>query len=422
MKIAHLVSNYHPSVGGTQIFYKGISENCVSIYKDEVEVLTLDSYYGSHSNTYKKIIPAQETINGVSIKRFSFFRNYRFWLSLLHKVIIKSTGKTVAHFERYNIGPWSPSLKKAIDTTNADVISASSSSFLYMLYPLYRKKLANPKPFVFQGAIHFADNEHGQVVADKTLEAIKASEYYMCNTQYEKERLVALGVENDMIVVAGVAVDMEEFKNGSRTKFRLKFQLNNENVLVGYIGRLVATKSIDVLINAFIIAYNQNNNIRLLIAGFESNYVQQLNDIIENIEPKYSKNIFIELNISNTDKINLYHALDIFVLPSVNESFGIVFLEAWSCKKPVIGTAIGAIKSVVSHEVDGLLMKPFDVNSLSENILTLSNNEELRLIYGNNGFIKTQKNYTWEIVTKKYRDTYVLAIEKFKIKTRHYNN
>lgn len=413
MKIVHLVLNYYPSIGGTQIFYKAVSENCVSKYHDHVEVLTVDSYYGPHSKLYKKIPISQETLNGVTIKRFSFFRFHRFGFSILNKLSIKIFGKKNEFFERYLMGPWSPSLTYALNNVDADVISASSSGFLYMNYPLYRHKLSNPKPFVYQGAIHFGDNEKDKVISNKTLQSIKASEYYLCNSQYEKNRLVEMGVMEDMIVVTGVGVDMDKFKNGNSTKYRAKFNLSENEILVGYVGRLEATKSIDILIKAFVSAYKQNKQLRLVIGGFESNYVSKLKQIINNLEPVYAKSIYLELNISNEDKVDLFNALDIFVLPSVNESFGIVFLEAWSCKKPVIGTAIGAIKSIISEGLDGLLMQPFDSISLCNNILKLASDQELCFTLGNNGFIKTQENYTWEIVTKKIRDTYSNAINKF---------
>lgn len=414
MKICHLVLNYYPSIGGTQILFKGISENCVKIYHDEVEVLTVDSYFGPHSKQYKKITLPEEHVNGVFVRRFSFFRKYRFWLSIIHKIIIKCTGKTVPLIERYMIGPWSPSLTKSLKKIDADVIGASSSTFLYMDYPLYRHKLINPKPFVFQGAIHFSPLEHENSIPKKTLASIKASEYYISNTEYEKDVLVGLGIPSEMIVVIGTAVNMEEFENGSRNKFRKKYSISEDEILIGYIGRLEATKSIDILLQAFEKALNENPKLNLILAGFESNYVVEIKRIINNLNPIVVNKIFFEFNISNADKIDLYHAIDMLVLPSVNESFGIVFLEAWSCKKPVIGASIGAVKSVISNGIDGLLMEPYGIESLCNNILVLSSDKDLRIKLGMNGYLKTQTNYTWEIVTKKYRDTYEKAIYKFK--------
>ncbi len=416
MKILHVVLNYYPSVGGTQVLYKNISENCIKRYNDAVKVFTVDSYYGSHSNQYKEIFPKQETINGVNIKRFSFCRKHKYWFRLLNKIMIKMLGKSSPLLNRYITGPWSSSLMKAMYQTDADVISASSLGFYYMHYPLFRHTLKNPKPFVFQGAIHFPYNKEEHGIPAKMLEAIKASDYYLCNTEYEKNRLIQLGVNEEMLVITGSAVDVEKFSKGNGADMRNHLQLNDDDILISYIGRLEATKSIIVLIDAFVQAYQKNNQLKLVIAGFTTDYVQKIKAHISNLSEAYQQNIFIVLNLEETEKINLYHATDMLVLPSVNESFGMVFLEAWSCKKPVIGTNIGAIKSVIDEGKNGLLMQPENANDLADKIVLLANNKELRIAMGLDGYNKTCNNFTWEIVTEKMRNTYIQAIQKFNTK------
>lgn len=413
MKITHLLLNYYPSVGGTQIFYKGVSENCVKDYKDEVEVLTIDSYYGSHSKQYKEIKTKREIINGVMVKRFSFFRKHKLLFIFLNKIIIKLIGKPSSLLQLYVTGPWSPSLTKALNTSYADVISASSIGYLYMLYPLYRHKLKQPKPFVFQGAIHFTDDETHQPVSKKMLAAINASEYYLCNTTYEKNKLISLGVEEDKIVVTGCPVNFQQFSDGNGKSIKQQLHIQDTDVIIGYIGRLEVTKSIPILIQAFVTAIENKNNLHLIIAGFETEYLKELKSIVSQLDNEIKSKIHFLISITEQEKINLYHAIDVLVLPSVNESFGMVFLEAWACKKPVIGTAIGAISSVIENEVDGLLMQPHNAKDLSSKIIYLANNKLLRDKMGNNGYQKVLQNYTWEIVTQKFRNTYLAAIKKF---------
>lgn len=413
MKITHLLLNYYPSVGGTQIFYKGVSENCVENYKDEVEVLTIDSYYGSHSKQYKEIKTKEEIINGVIVKRFSFFRKHKLLFIFLNKIIIKLTGKPSTLLQLYITGPWSPTLAKAINTSSADVISASSIGYVYMQYPLYRHKLKHPKPFVFQGAIHFTDDETHQPVSKRMLAAINASEFYLCNTTYEKNKLVTLGVEEDKIVVTGCPVNFQQFSDGNAKTIKQQLYIQDTDVVIGYIGRLEVTKSIPILIQAFVAAIENKKNLQLVIAGFETEYLNELKSIVNKLDNEIKSKIHFLISITEQEKINLYHAIDVLVLPSVNESFGMVFLEAWACKKPVIGTAIGAISSVIDNEVDGLLMQPHNANDLSDKIIYLANHKLLRDKMGNNGYQKVMHNYTWEIVTQKFRNTYLAAIKKF---------
>jgi glycosyltransferase involved in cell wall biosynthesis len=61
----------------------------------------------------------------------------------------------------------------------------------------------------------------------------------------------------------------------------------------------------------------------------------------------------------------------VFVLPSENETFGQVFIEAMSCGLPVIGTKVGGIPEIISDSYNGYLIPPNDVSSLAKKIETL---------------------------------------------------
>ncbi|HEX8334596.1 MAG TPA: glycosyltransferase family 4 protein, partial [Segetibacter sp.] len=114
-------------------------------------------------------------------------------------------------------------------------------------------------------------------------------------------------------------------------------------------------------------------------------------------------------NFSSEKKKLLFNAIDILVLPSHNESFGLVFLEAWSCKKPVVGTSIGAIRNVISEEKDGLLININDEKSLTSQLLRLINDKPLRVKLGENGYKKVTENYTWDIIVSRLRKCYIEA-------------
>ena len=69
MKIVHVSHLYHPSAGGVQFWFKNVSERLVKDYGDDVTVVTTNSMYGPERDIFKKIEPAEETINGVKIIR-----------------------------------------------------------------------------------------------------------------------------------------------------------------------------------------------------------------------------------------------------------------------------------------------------------------------------------------------------------------
>jgi glycosyltransferase involved in cell wall biosynthesis len=413
MKILHLLQNYYPSIGGTQIFYQRISENLVAVYGDEVEVYTTNSLYGPDKDNFKHIPITSEEINGVKVTRFPLQRWHRPVTKLMAKAIAKLTGSVPEKIQQYNTGPVSASLTNALKNTSADIISASSSLYSYMHYPLWRTQLKAPKPFVFQGAIHFSEQKHKIPFSQKTLDAIKSSEFYMANTLYEKNRLIELGVNPVNIIVAGSAVAMQDFLPVQDNSMSSQFSFAEQDIVAAYIGRLEPTKGLPILLEAFGKAKNNKPQLKLIIAGFKSGYSLELEKIIQQLPDDIRKDIFLIYDLTKSQKRELYQFIHFLILPSVNESFGMVFLEAWASKKPVIGAKIGAIQSVVDDGVDGLLFTPNSATDLSDKIIQLAQSTDLQHQMAMKGYHKTLSCYTWEIITEKYRAVYVEAIKKY---------
>jgi glycosyltransferase involved in cell wall biosynthesis len=107
------------------------------------------------------------------------------------------------------------------------------------------------------------------------------------------------------------------------------------------------------------------------------------------------------------EKASIYDSFDIVALPSTSESFGIVYLEAWLCGKPVIGSRIGSTQSVIEENVDGLLASPDDPFDLARAIVELLSNPEKRERLGKRGQAKTLARYTWDKVTEKVERIYL---------------
>ena len=407
-----MVLNYYPSVGGTQWLFQNISERLVKNYGDEVTVLTVNSYYGPEKKNFKKIEPASETLNGVAIQRFSFVRWYlkllRFALKITYRLFKLQPEKIVEIL----YGPNASTLKNAMANSNTDVICSSSSAYNFTHYPLWRKQTKNAKAYVCMGAIHFTENEAENVISNKTLQAIKLADAYIANTQFEKDRLVNLGVDAKRIEVIGCGVDPLHYSAGNGSSIRQQLNINEDELLIGFVGRQEPFKNIDVLIMAVRQVRLQNKKVKLVIAGGHSWYTNQLESIINEVNNQ-GQFVYLLTNITEAEKVNIYHSIDVFASASASESFGIVFLEAWACKKPVIAVNIGAIRSLISDNDDGLLVEANDVNAFANAITTLTNDANMRQKLGAKGYQKMMANYTWDVVTEKYRHIYMKAIKKF---------
>ncbi len=411
MKILHIVQNYFPSKGGTQILFKELSERLVKNYGDEVIVCTTDSYYGPEKKFYKKISIKEETINGVVVKRFPFYRFHLPGFRLLNKILVILRLKEPVFLSKYIHGPWSPSMDRYIKNFDGDVICASSHSYKFMHYPLSKNAL---KPFLFMGAIHFKEDEKPNAVDPQTLKSIKHSSCYIANTSYEKERLVDLGANTDKISVIGCGVDLSDYDiSVSPAHFRSKYDLGHGKI-IGFVGRHEPFKGIELLIDAMELLWKRGSDLQLIIAGSPTAYTDVIKAKVYSLGNHASKIRFIS-NFSDSEKSAIYNNLDVFVSVSTEESFGIVYLEAWACKKPVIGANIGAVKTVIDEGINGFLVEPGNVNDLAGKIEFLCNEEKKSSYMGNNGYRKVVNHYTWDMITHKYRELYEEAVKNYGI-------
>jgi glycosyltransferase involved in cell wall biosynthesis len=102
---------------------------------------------------------------------------------------------------------------------------------------------------------------------------------------------------------------------------------------------------------------------------------------------------------------NLYKACDTVCVPSRNEPFGIVVLEAWSAGKPVVSTRNGGPGEIVWHEVNGLKVHP-NPNSIAWGLGTLFTNFEWARWMGRNGRYAAERAFSWETAADRAMSAY----------------
>jgi glycosyltransferase involved in cell wall biosynthesis len=150
----------------------------------------------------------------------------------------------------------------------------------------------------------------------------------------------------------------------------------NSNYKIGTIGRLVPQKDYPTLLSAFSNVLESVPNIELYVVG--EGYLQK--DLIE-----LSDSLGINDNVhwlGKTEYINEFLSkLDLFILPSKYEGFGLVLLEAMVAKKPIIAANNSALPEVLGKTYEGLFSTG-DVNALAQQIKTVidDNNLSERLV------------------------------------------
>jgi glycosyltransferase involved in cell wall biosynthesis len=150
-----------------------------------------------------------------------------------------------------------------------------------------------------------------------------------------------------------------------------------------------------------------NQDVRIILAGPCPKRPDDLDLLIRSL-PEHEREQIIRIDgFSDRDKPSLFDAFDVFVLPSTEESFGIAYLEAWVCGKPVIGARIGSTQCVIDEGVDGLLADLNDPHDLALKIIELLSNPDKRMRLGRNGRKKAETRYTWANVTQVFESLYV---------------
>ena len=194
--------------------------------------------------------------------------------------------------------------------------------------------------------------------------------------------------------LAGISSDNHEkfivVHNGIHISKEIKEIAQNEFPTVCFIGKLTPLKNVHLLIES-IAKVSQTHPVSLLIIGDgEEEYLKKLHKIAELM--KVGESIYFLGHQENVVPFIMQSHL--LVLPSENESFGLVILEAYSVKRPIIATKVGGIPEVVIHNQTGLLIPPNDVDALSDALIKLLNQPELSIKMGEAGYSLFRENFT----------------------------
>jgi glycosyltransferase involved in cell wall biosynthesis len=141
---------------------------------------------------------------------------------------------------------------------------------------------------------------------------------------------------------------------------------------VGFLGRFVEEKGIDVLADAIPLVTKELPQTRFILAGDYKSVAggSQIDRLREKLE-RLSGNVELPGKLSDEERARFYESLDLFVLPSINsyEAFGIVQIEALKAGVPVIASDRRGIRKPIQLTGDGLLVPAGDASALAKAIL-----------------------------------------------------
>lgn len=225
--------------------------------------------------------------------------------------------------------------------------------------------------------------------------ACKLPNHMLVNSFNARDELAASDwVARDKIHVLENVIDIEDFDN--RTEIPL-LNVQKHVIDLYFVGRHIQTKRLDLLLQAFHQAYQQNDALHLTLVG-DGDLVDEL------------KSLALELNIAEIvtflgyrhDAAALLQQMaDILLLVSDEEGFPNVVIEAMSAEIPCIVTPAGDSPRIVEDGKHGLVVPHEDIEAIAEAILALANDPDRRQVMGAAGRYKVEKNYSYASLARR---------------------
>ena len=405
MNILHVSHMYAPILGGAEHHLQIISEGLVSRgHGVTVFAANVTSAWDSCRNRYGEL-PEVEIIKGVKVVRFdpnggNLRKALDRWMSL------KGGYCSVKHLfspdglELLLHGPRMFSVIPQILRFDGDIVASMN----WFWPPAYHTHLARRlKRFKLVGIplFHTTQPWCGRSIYRTMLPVCDA---VAVNTKHEKEFVEERGARR--VEVAGVGIDPKGFEARDGRRIRERYGLGSCPV-VGYVGREDPEKGLYELIRAMPTVWRWNKEVRLLLAGPRLPSNRDIEAALECLSD-CQKNKIVHIGaFDEAEKASIFDALDVFALPSRAESFGIAYLEAWLCHKPVIGARVAVSECVIADGVDGLLVRSKDPEDIARAIIALLSDNHLRAQMGRNGYTKTRTQYTWDAVIDRMEGLYL---------------
>ncbi|MGH2567734.1 MAG: glycosyltransferase family 4 protein, partial [Bacteroidota bacterium] len=200
----------------------------------------------------------------------------------------------------------------------------------------------------------------------------------------KEEVLKFTRMPREKVDVVPLGVDLTRFDPSryKRSEARAFFGLPQKGFLIGVLGRLDRQKGQEVLLRSVSEVVERHPDAHFIIAGDETvgeprsgnpGYKAHLENLCRtlSIERHVTFMPFID------DVPRFMAALDLVVLPSFAETYGLVVIEAMAMEKPVIATNAGGVPEIITDGKTGLLVEPRDSKALSRAILRVLDDAEL---------------------------------------------
>ena len=251
---------------------------------------------------------------------------------------------------------------------------------------------------ILKQAFNDLNLDYPQILSERVrvqLREIELCDKIWCISNLVYDSYLQNGVPKEKLLLCPLGVDTNVFKPASTSP-----KQNSDKYNIVFVGNINIEKGVHVLLNA--LALGEISNCQLILNGAVADYFESFLQGLSNKLKKLNVEVVVE---SGFPLKNLQKA-DLFILPSLHESFGLVVLEAMACGLPVIVTdQVGASDHIIPGE-NGFIVPANSVEKLSEKILYFYNDRNQRDSFGKKSFTLSQ-DLSWPRVTERFIESVI---------------
>jgi len=215
-------------------------------------------------------------------------------------------------------------------------------------------------------------------------------------SEASKEDLVAFKVKDSKIKVIPNGLQLSQYQYDD-----CQTSSSHTEPTVVYVGRLVFYKNVQTVIKAFKNVVQAIPNARLVIVGdgpHKNNLIKEAECIKNNVE--------FTGRVDDREKIRIIKASSFIVFPSLYETFGMIVIEGFACKKPVLVSNIRPLSDIVKHGYTGFAIAPSDIGAWTTMIINLLNDKTMQAEMGSNAYQEFRSKYELEMVVSRIQKLY----------------
>jgi phosphatidylinositol alpha-1,6-mannosyltransferase len=234
--------------------------------------------------------------------------------------------------------------------------------------------------------------------------AIRQADAVITVSSFTRELALRAGVSPEKVSVIHNGVDTEQFKPGPKNAAIVqRFGLAGKKVLL-CLARLDERKGQDELIESMPTILAAIPEAMLLIVGTGSDE-DRLHRLA--VASAANESVIFTGHATNEERLAYYQTADVYAMPNREltsgdtEGFGLVFLEAGACAKPVVGGRAGGVPEAIVEGSTGYLVDGRSTQEISAACINLLSHADLALTMGTNGLEHSRRN-TWKIKSQRF--------------------